>query len=187
MVVLISSGQIITSPTTAVLNQDGRGPTQSLIREQTRLPHADRKARPDVYIWIMNTLTLRRDVIQWRREILLTASVEALQLNTFCRFLWRHTNDCHLKHNGILAACSGIVCDNKLKLRECFTKTNRTKIARFVRRRNIAGVAVFFGPAAVWGWRSPSSPPPMDPPLTSSPNFTSILAKNEHFPRDLEL
>jgi len=55
----------------------------------------------------------------------------------------------------ILKCAIGIVCDDKrIKLRERFTKTNVTKIARLVRRRNTAGV----GPAAVWGWRSPPSP-----------------------------
>jgi len=58
VVVLISSGQIITSI------------TRSLIREQTPLMQADRKARPVIYIWIMNTLTQRRDVVQWIREII---------------------------------------------------------------------------------------------------------------------
>ena len=57
VVVLISSGQIIASL------------TRSLIREQTRLLHADRQARPVIYIWIMNTLTQRRDVVQWRRAL----------------------------------------------------------------------------------------------------------------------
>jgi len=81
--------------------------------------------------------------------------VGALQLSISIRFFTEEEthsicSNCHLKHNGILAACGGIVCDAKqLKLRECFTETNITKIARFVRRRNIAGVAVFFGPAAV--------------------------------------
>ena len=57
VVVLISSRQIITSL------------TRSLIGEQTPLTHADRQARPVVYIWIMNTLTERRDVVQWRRVL----------------------------------------------------------------------------------------------------------------------
>jgi len=58
VIVLISSGQIITSL------------TRSLIGEQTPIMQADRKAHPVVYIWIMNTLTERRDVVQWRREII---------------------------------------------------------------------------------------------------------------------
>ena len=70
----------------------------------------------------------------------------------------RHTS-CMRRHS---------ICDDKqLKHRECFTETNITKIARFVCRRNIAGVAVFFGPAAVWEGGGPSPPsPPMDPPLS---------------------
>jgi len=70
-----------------------------------------------------------------------------------------------LKHNGILSACGGIVCDDKqLKLQECFTETNITKIARFVCRRNIAGVAVFLGRRPSRGAIAPFAPP-MDPPL----------------------
>ena len=59
---------------------------------------------------------------------------------------------------------SVILCDDKeLKLLERF-KYNIN--ARLVRIRNVADVAVFFGPAVVWGWRSPPSPPVV-PPLGS--------------------
>ena len=92
VIVLISSGQIITSL------------TRSLIGEQTPLTQADRKARPVVY---------------------------------------------HLKHNGILTACGGIVCDDKqLKLRECFTETNITKNAFCAQKKHCQRCS-FFVPEAV--------------------------------------